>query len=128
MALDPSATVLATLFDAASSDTVVSVVAGAGLAVDWSLTEKQDYSHKTRKREDFPRIAKVLGELPEEDRAKALTAIARRAIELKLTDADVLNENLAAVGWLYQEQLVPLSKALQIPTRRSHPRRSTEPP
>ncbi|HLG55474.1 MAG TPA: hypothetical protein VI485_09085 [Vicinamibacterales bacterium] len=108
MALDPSATVLATLFDAASSDAVVSIVSGAGITIDWSLTDKQNFSHKTRKREYFPRTMKALGDLPEEDRARALTAIVRRALEQKVADLDALNESLAAAGWLYEGQMVPL--------------------
>ena len=54
--LDAHQELLSKIFESLTSDEIPTIVAGAGLAVDWVLSKKQDYSHKTRIREYRARV------------------------------------------------------------------------
>lgn len=98
-ALDPAGPILATLFAANSSDLVVDVVNGAGIRVDWSLNDRQNYSHRTRIREYRPRVNAALNALAPLERAEALTGVLRGLVERGRADVDSLNSTLRPTGW-----------------------------
>jgi hypothetical protein len=79
--LDPAGPILAILFEAPSSDTIIDAVDRAGLSVDWTLDDRQSTSHKTRKREYRIRVGKALADLAATDRTKFLSQIAARLTE-----------------------------------------------
>jgi len=66
--LSTEATILAELFDR-DADAIPSLVARAGLKLNWTLNERDSHSAKTRKREYWNRINKAVNELePEAER------------------------------------------------------------
>lgn len=111
---DPTGPILSALFEAPSSDAIIDVVDRAGLHVDWSLSDQQAFSNNTRKREYRTRISAALAQVSESERIAILSRIAHFASERGIANPDVLNRELASIGWLsIEKDLVPL---LQGPT------------
>jgi len=105
--LDPWPAIFGVLADL-DSDGIVKVVSNSGLQVDWLLTEKEGYSHKTRIRAYLPRIQTAYAFLPE---VKKLVVAALMAVELARdypTKAMGLQSRLAKIGWrVDSDRLVP---------------------
>lgn len=75
--LDPAGPILSRLFTL-DSNSVIEIVDGVGLGVDWTLNEKQNYSNNTRKREFRPRVSTALNALTRADRLRVLGLLASR--------------------------------------------------
>ena len=67
--LDANQEILNKIFESGKSDEIQTIVAGAGLAVDWVLSKEQDYSHKTRVREYRARVYDAYSKLSLEAKA-----------------------------------------------------------
>ena len=106
--LGPWGPIQSVLFDL-DSDTIISIVEASGLNPDWSLTTKQDFSHKSRRRAYRPRIQQEYDKLPTKDqklfRLNVTREISKREPDLR----ERMNELLNRVGWaLIGEKLIPL--------------------
>jgi len=64
--LDAKEEILSKIFESGRSDEIPTIVAGAGLVVDWVLSKEQDYSHKTRIREYRTRVYAAYSKLSPE--------------------------------------------------------------
>jgi hypothetical protein len=82
---------------------MVDVVTGAGLRVDWSLNERQNYSHSTRIREYRVRVAAALNELSDRQRLGAMARILRGLLSRKIGDVETLNAALEPTGWRFTD-------------------------
>jgi hypothetical protein len=76
---------------------VPDVIDRAGLAVDWTITEKQDYSHATRWSAYRPRIDAAYETLSsDDDRLRVAFFVARELAGREL--AEEMNEALKEIG------------------------------
>lgn len=94
--LNPWQVILGHLFEL-DSYIIPGIIEKTGIVVDWSLTEKEDYSHKYRKAAYRPRINSAYSALPEQDQLRVAYIVA-----VELADrghADALNTNLEIIGW-----------------------------
>jgi hypothetical protein len=87
------------LFDVATSDDIVLVVGRAGIVVDWSLSEQEAYSHKTRKRAYTPRVQHAYSALLSEDRETALSLIIAELARRYPQQSEIIQAAVAKVGW-----------------------------
>lgn len=106
--IDPWRAICSCLFELSSSD-IPDIIDRAGLRVDWSLTEKQDYSHSYRKAAYRPRINSAYEALSKEDQLRVVyvvaSEIAKRGFE------DKLNSSLEQIGWRIESgRLIPGSE------------------
>ena len=87
---------------------VPDVIDRAGLAVDWTITEKQDYSHATRWAAYRPRIDAAYETLSsDDDRLRVTFFVARELAGRELVEE--MNEALQEIGWeLRSNRLVPV--------------------
>ena len=92
---------------------VPDIIDRAGLAVDWSLTEKQDYSHATRWTAYRPRIDAAYESLSsDDDRLRVAFFVARELADRGL--AQELNEALREIGWeLRGNRLLPVGSSVR---------------
>lgn len=83
------------------------IIDKTGMVIDWTLTEREDYSHKYRKAAYRPRVNAAYDSLSEQDRLR-VTYIAAS----ELADrgrADALNATLEKIGWrIEQGRLTPI--------------------
>lgn len=90
------------------SDDVVTIINKAGLRVDWTLTEEQDHSHKTRLRAYMPRILAAYERLPNDRRLVVAALVAK---DLAGGDPDrsaAMSARLHEIGWSFDgERLSP---------------------
>ncbi len=81
-----------------SSYDVPKIVDRAGLTVDWSLTDKQNYSHKMRLAEYRPRIDTAYQALSNDsDRLRVAYIVTQELAKHGATDE--LNDALVKIGW-----------------------------
>lgn len=105
--------VLRSFLSRINSRDVPDIIDRAGLSVDWSLTEKQDYSHSTRWSAYRPSIDAAYDALASDNgrlRVAYILAgeLARRGFEKEL------NEALAQIGWeLRGGSLVPVGTSVR---------------
>ncbi len=85
------------------SDEVVRSVSRSGLIVDWTLTEREAYSHSTRVRAYAPRIQAAFDALQPDVQAKVLAALSAEVIRLH-PRSDELQAALARVNIRRLEQ------------------------
>ncbi len=95
-----------------SSYEVPKAIDRTGLTVDWSLTDKQDFSDKTRKAIYRPRIDAAYAELPAEGKLRVAYVLAKelaaRGLEAQL------GELLRVVGWsIDQGTLAPVGSPVR---------------
>jgi len=111
-ALHPWPVVRGFLLQSDSYD-VPKVIDRTGLVVDWRLTEKQDYSHKTRLAAYRARIDTAYQNLPsEEDRLRVAYIVAREISDR--ISVDELNNSLRDIGWQFRDSgLVPATGAVR---------------
>ena len=91
--------ILGALFDAASSDAIISVIDGAGLVVDWTVTEKESFSHNTRKRAYRPRVQAAFVKLDFEDQKAVLAVISGQLAFRFPAYIQDLTKRLRHIGW-----------------------------
>lgn len=65
-----------------NSDDVVRAVSRSGLDVDWTITDAQDYSHKTRKRAYGPKIQAAFQALDDRQKQTVFTALATEIMRM----------------------------------------------
>ncbi len=109
--LEPWPVILACLFDLDSGE-ISQIIDAIGLVVDWSLNEKQDYSHNSRKIAYRPRIHQAYEALDEEDRLRAAFIACKELAVRNL--AEKLNDNLQRINWCINEtRLAPGTASVQ---------------
>ncbi|MQM38728.1 hypothetical protein KBTX_02747 [wastewater metagenome] len=103
--LDPWRVICARLFELSSHD-IPEVLERTGLIVDWSLDDRQDYSHTYRKRAYRPRINTAYHQLGEEDRLRVANITASELVDRG--KGDELDADLHKIGWrMYGGRLTP---------------------
>lgn len=96
-----------------SSYDVPEVVDRAGLTVDWTLTDKENYSHKTRLAAYRPRIDAAYQSLSNTDDRLRVAYVVTQELA-KRASTDELNEALRKIGWeLRDDRLVPSGSAVR---------------
>ena len=83
------------------------IIDKTGMVVDWSLTERQNHSHKYRRDAFRPRIIAAYDSLPPDDQLRVSHTIAS---ELPLYPrTDKLNDALKRIGWSIENgSLIPV--------------------
>ena len=118
--LDPWRVVLHYLFSIDSRE-VPRVLDRAGLAVDWNLSEKEDYSTKTRLAAYRPRIVAAYEALNDDNKLRVAFIVAEA---LTGSIADDLDRDLRNIGWKIESgRLMPSStevSELFFPTGSQH--------
>lgn len=108
-ALEPWGPIAGLLFEL-DSDDVQHITELAGLSPDWTLTEKQAFSHKTRKRVYRERIGKLYSKLPDDQKQQFILNIARELIKQNQSYRERLNELLQNIGWaLIEDRLIQIN-------------------
>lgn len=104
--LDPWQVILGHLFELDSYH-IPQIIEKTGMTVDWSLTEREGYSHKYRKAAYRPRINSAYNSLSEQDRLRVAYIVASELS--KRGDAEAINANLEKIGWRVEEgRLTPI--------------------
>lgn len=105
-----------------SSYDVPNVIDRTGLSVDWTLSEKQDYSNKMRIAAYRPRIDRAYAELSEEDGIRIAYVLAGELATRGL--GEKLDVALRAIGWRIDNgKLAPDAEPVRelfFPTRSQH--------
>jgi len=105
--LDPWQVILGHLFELDSYD-IPQIIEKTGMTVDWSLTDREDYSHKLRKKAYRSRINSAYNLLSEQDRLRVAYIVASELSERGR--AEIINANLEKIGWRIEEgRLTPIS-------------------
>ena len=94
--LDPWRVILACLFELDSHE-IPEIIDASGIAVDWKITKRDDFSHKYRKTAYRPRINKAYEALSSDDRLRVGFIVSEELARRGLADA--LNANLQRIGW-----------------------------
>ena len=103
--LDPWRVILGHLFEL-ESYYIPEIIDKTGMVVNWTLTEREDYSHKYRKAAYRPRINSAYDSLSEQNRLRVAYIVASELANIGLADA--LNAALEKTGWrIEQERLIP---------------------
>jgi hypothetical protein len=116
---DPWAVVSGLLFELGSDD-VQRIVGLAGLNPDWTITEKEAYSHTTRNRVYRGRVGRSYSELSWDLQQRFIVSVAKELIKYDKFK-DRLNETLQNIGWTFIESrlvkvdLINPSDLLNIP-------------
>lgn len=104
--LDPWTVICGNLFEFDSYN-IPQIIDKTGMKVDWSLTERENYSQKYRKDVFRLRINSAYNSLSDDDKLRVLFIV---TTELKV-NKDALNENLEKIGWkIEDDRLVPTKK------------------
>ena len=103
--LDPWRVILGHLFEL-DSYYIPEIIDKTGMMVDWTLTEREDYSHKYRKAAYRPRINAAYELLSKQHRLRVAYIVASELANMGRADA--LNANLEKIGWrIKQGSLTP---------------------
>lgn len=104
--LDPWQVILGHLFEL-DSYYIPQIIEKTGMAVDWTLTEREDYSHKYRKAAYRPRINSAYNLLSEQDRLRVSYIVASELSEGR--GIETVNANLEKIGWRIEKgRLIPI--------------------
>ncbi|MFC1555627.1 phospholipase D-like domain-containing protein [candidate division KSB1 bacterium] len=119
--LDPWRIICGILSDI-DSYSIQPIVDKAGLNVDWTLSERENYMHKYRIAALIPRICTAYEQLSEEDRLRVSYSVAE---ELSgFGKVEELNNRLERIGWqMCENSLQPVEndvKKLFFPPKSSH--------
>ncbi len=102
MPFDPWGPISSLLFDL-ESDSVQRIIERAGLALDWSLTEREEFSHKTRNRAYRGKVSRALTELSPEDQRVFILNVAIELPSLNALLREQLRVILQRIGWDFIE-------------------------
>ncbi len=94
--LDPWRVICKKLYELSSYE-IPDVIDKTGLAVDWSLDERQDYSHTYRKAAYRPRINTAYEFLGQENRLRVAYIVGSELVSRG--KGDELNADLQKIGW-----------------------------
>jgi hypothetical protein len=97
------------LFDIADSDTVRSVVGVAGLDVDWTISEQEAFSHRTRNRAYHPKVEAAYKRLGSSDQATVLSLISAELVRRYPKHTEAVRKALERVGWTIKT--IPITSA-----------------
>jgi len=104
--LDPWRIICGHLFEI-DSYYIPELIDKTGMEVDWSLTDRQDYSHKYRKAAYRPRINFVYQSLSTDDQLRVSYTIVAELV--KMGNIDALDNDLKRIGWsIAEDKLVPI--------------------
>ena len=104
--LDPWRILLSHLMALDSYD-IPGIIDRTGMVLDWSLTERENYSHKYRRDALRPRIITAYNSLPPDDQLRVSHAIAAELSKTGRTDE--INNDLKRIGWkIENNNLVPV--------------------
>lgn len=104
--LDPWRILLSHLMDL-DSYAIPGIIDRTGMVVNWSLSDKENYSHKYRRDALRPRIIAAYNSLPPNDQLRVSHTIAAELS--KLGQADKVNNDLKKIGWSIEgDSLVPV--------------------
>jgi len=98
--LDPWQVILGHLFELDSYN-IPQIIEKTGMAVNWTLSEREDWSDKYRKAAYRPRINSAYHSLCEEDRLRVAYIVASELS--KGGRGEVMNANLEKIGWRIEE-------------------------
>ncbi len=98
--LDPWRVICAHLFNI-DSYSIPGIIDNTGIAVDWSLTDRQDYSNNYRKNAYRPRINAAYESLSDEDKLRVSYTVATALVEHGQIDS--LNDGLQRIGWRLED-------------------------
>lgn len=101
--LDPWQVILGHLFELDSFN-IPKIIEKTGMVIDWSLTEREDYSNKYRIAVYRPRINSAYSLLSEQDRLRVAYIIASELY--KGGRAEAINANLGKIGWRIEKGLL----------------------
>jgi hypothetical protein len=101
--------VIAALTFELDSDEVVEIISFAGLPVDWSLTEKQEYSHSTRKRAYRPRVDGALSDLSASEKLRVCWVVSSELMRRHPEREESLRDRLTAIGWTLDGGVIRLA-------------------
>jgi len=83
------------------------IIDKTGMVVNWSLTDRENYSHKYRRDAFRSRIIKTYNSLPTDDQLRVSHTIAAELSKMGPTDS--LNNDLKRIGWnIENNSLVPV--------------------
>ncbi|MFH1672757.1 MAG: hypothetical protein ABIF87_04960 [Pseudomonadota bacterium] len=97
-ALKPEGPIFSLLFEL-DSDEIQRITERAGLVPDWSLTNTQAFSHRTRKRVYRQRITAEYSKLSAEQQQRFILNVARELTVLNRSYEERINETLRSIGW-----------------------------
>ena len=104
--LDPWRILIGYLMDV-DSYSVPGIIDKTGMVVNWTLTERENYSHKYRKDAIRPRIIAAYDALPDDDKLRVSHTIAAELSQYQL--AENLRSDLKKIGWNIENgSLVPV--------------------
>lgn len=104
--LDPWRILLGHLMDI-DNYSIPSIIDKTGMVVDWTLTERENYSHKWRRDALRPRIIAAYNALPSNDKLRVSHTIAAELSQYKL--AEDLCSDLKKIGWIIEnDSLIPV--------------------
>ncbi|MBA7695315.1 hypothetical protein ES703_103939 [subsurface metagenome] len=83
------------------------IIDRTGMVVDWSLTDRENYSHKYRRGAFRLKIIKAYNSLLTDDQLRVSHTIAAELSKMELTDS--VNNDLKRIGWnIENNSLVPV--------------------
>lgn len=104
--LDPWRVLLSHLMEV-DSYYIPNILDRTGMIVDWSLTEKESYSHKYRREAFRPRIIAEYQSLPSNDQLRVSYTISEELRKMGSTAG--INRDLERIGWRIDDSgLVPI--------------------
>jgi len=81
------------------SDDVCRIIDSSGIQVNWGLTTRQAATHRTRKREYFPRIQNAYEELSEDNKLSATWLVVEQIRRMDEDLSSELDTRLSSIGW-----------------------------
>ena len=88
------------------------IIDKTGLAVDWSLSERENYSHKYRKDAYRPRINAAYNGVSDEGKLRLAFCVAHELT--KRIESEKINNALKTIGWkIENEKLFPEKREIR---------------
>ena len=110
--LDPWRVILTCLLDELDSYDIPAVIDKSGMTVNWTLTDRENYSHRYRREAYRPRIVQAYNALTDDDRLRVCLIASK---ELASRDfSEQLNAGLAGIGWqIENDRLSPANQQVR---------------
>jgi hypothetical protein len=97
--LNPLPIIIQVLTDIGNSDQVLELIHRSGISIDFSLSKKQDFSHKMRIREYVKRLNNVLQNEEYEKMLHCLFLLTKNIIAEDKKLKKILEKRLSEIGW-----------------------------
>ncbi len=96
-----------------NADKATSIVDKTGMKVDWTLSEKENYSHTTRLRAYKPRIQKAFNALSEQDQLRVIHIICEELLKDDGQHGENIEYDLQRIGWTIQNgNIIPNNESV----------------